>query len=104
MILERDGTVEVWQLDLEASPEDLERAYQLLSEDEQQRAERFRFDDDRRRFVIARAGLRRVVGKYLERQPQDLVFAYSSHGKPHVSQPETDLHFNLSRSHERALV
>jgi 4'-phosphopantetheinyl transferase len=79
-------------------------AYDLLSEDERQRAERFHFPADRRRFVIARASLRQVLGDCLEIAPKRLAFEYSEYGKPKLSSPNTNLRFNASRSRERALI
>jgi len=98
------SVVDVWAFDLLAPDERAENAYDLLSEDERQRAERFHFPADRRRFGMARASLRLVLGEYLEVAPKRLAFEYSEYGKPKLSWPNTDLRFNASRSHERALI
>lgn len=97
-------SVDVWAFDLLASTERVEHAYDLLSENERQRAERFHFPADRRRFVIARATLRKVLGDCLEIAPKQLVFEYSEYGKPKLATPKSDLRFNASRSRERALI
>jgi len=97
-------TVDVWAFDLLAPDERVECAYDLISEDERLRAERFHFPADRRRFVVARASLRQVLGDYLEIHPKRLAFEYSEYGKPKLSSPNTDLRFNLSHSRERALI
>ena len=94
----------VWIVDLQVSDQDLHRAYQVLGEDERQRAERFRFPIDRRRFVIARASLREILGKCLRTVPEHLAFEYSEYGKPSLARPETSVRFNVSRSGERALI
>jgi len=96
--------VDVWTFDLLATDEQVEYACDLLSGDERQRAERFHFPADRRRFVIARAGLRQVLGEQLETNPKLLAFEYSEYGKPELSSPNTNLRFNTSRSRERALI
>jgi 4'-phosphopantetheinyl transferase len=98
------SVVDLWAFDLLAPDEGVENAYDLLSEDERQRAERFHFPVDRRRFVIARASLRQVLGDYLEIAPKRLAFEYSEYGKPKLSSPNTNLRFNASRSRERALI
>jgi 4'-phosphopantetheinyl transferase len=98
------SVVDVWAFDLLAPDERVENAYDLLSEDERQRAGRFHFPADRRRFIIARASLRQVLGDYLEIAPKRLAFEYSEYGKPRLSSPNTDLRFNASRSRERALI
>ena len=98
------SVVDLWAFDLLAPNERVEHAYDLLSGDERQRAERFHFPDDRRRFVMTRANLRQVLGDYLEGDPKGLAFEYSEFGKPNLSSPNTDLCFNVSRSRERSLV
>jgi 4'-phosphopantetheinyl transferase len=99
-----DNAVEVWVVDLKASREKVEYAFQLLSNDERQRAEQFQFPVHRDRFVIARASLRRILASYLQIQPAHLTFRYSEYGKPSLVTPQTDIRFNASRSDERALI
>ncbi|MDB5673907.1 MAG: hypothetical protein JWM65_889 [Sphingomonas bacterium] len=54
----------------------------LLGADERARADRFRFPRDRRRFVVRRARLRQLLGSWVDRAPETLVFSENSHGKP----------------------
>jgi 4'-phosphopantetheinyl transferase len=98
------NAIDIWTFDLLASDEQVESAYDLLSLDERQRAGRFHFPADRRRFVIRRANLRRVLGRYLEIAPSRLTFSYSEYGKPSLSSPDTELRFNMSLSREMALL
>ena len=98
------GAIEVWTFDLLTSDEQVESAFDLLSADERSRADRFHFPADRRRFVIGRARLRQVLGRYLETAPRRLAFEYSEYGKPKLSSPNTSLRFNASRSGERAMI
>jgi 4'-phosphopantetheinyl transferase len=78
----------------------------LLDDDERARAERFVFDHDRRRYVIAHAQLRRVLARELDVDPRDLRFEAGSHGKPEIaaSQNPLGLRFNLSHSRDLALI
>jgi 4'-phosphopantetheinyl transferase len=99
-----ESAIDIWTLNLLASNEQIESAYQLLSSDERQRAERFHFPADRRRFVIRRAGLRQILGQYLDVAPSSLMFCYSENGKPGLASPHPALRFNLSHSRELALV
>lgn len=92
-----ERSVHVWRVSLATCPPD---ARALLSADERERAGRFHFARDRDRFTAARAALRRVLGDYLERAPDALTFAYSSHGKPSID----GLAFNVSHSNELALI
>lgn len=78
----------------------------LLSPEEHVRAQRLRFPQDRRRFVAARAVLRRLLARYLDdADPAGLRFAYGAHGKPALVHPPAgcDLQFNLSHAGALAL-
>ena len=88
----------------------VESLRQLLSVDEQARADRFHFEKDRRHFTVARAGLRKLLGRYLGTSPTELRFTYAKYGKPQVA-PEIkrrlskaeELKFNLAHSGGLAL-
>jgi 4'-phosphopantetheinyl transferase len=74
----------------------------ILSADEIARARRFRFARDRNRFAVGRAQLRTLLAAYTGVAPARLRFAYGLYGKP--SAPETGLTFNMSHSHDRAVL
>ena len=78
---------------------------ETLSADERERAARFVFDVHRRRFVAARASLRRVLALCLDRDPAGLSFEYTDRGRPSLrlaSHPDFD--FNLAHSGDLALL
>lgn len=93
--------VHIWSADLGAMgirPE-------TLSADERERAMRFHFEKDRRRYIAARGALRQILGKYLGMEPREIRFVYSPYGKPALA-PEMngdDLRFNLSHAGGMAL-
>lgn len=74
----------------------------LLSQDELERAKRFRFLTHQQRFIAARATLRRILSLYLACSPQHIRFAYSEHNKPYLCMPDTALQFNISHSDDMA--
>jgi 4'-phosphopantetheinyl transferase len=75
----------------------------LLSADERARVEAFAFAEPRRRWVWARATLRRVLARYLGAgEPAAIAFAYGEHGKPSLA--GGGLSFNLSHTGERLVV
>jgi 4'-phosphopantetheinyl transferase len=98
--------VHVWRFSLDLPLADVERLAKALSEDERARAGRFVFDSDRRCFAVARGTLRDILGRYLGIPSGDLVFAYSSHGKPVLARGAggSDLRFNVSHADGLALV
>ncbi len=95
--------VHVWRVPLEGPAP--ERHRRVLSADERGRADRFVFDRHRHRFTIARGMLRLILGRYLDRPPASLVFAYGPQGKPSLRDPaDTPLRFNISHAGTLALI
>jgi 4'-phosphopantetheinyl transferase len=86
----------VWWIDT-----DIEVGSEFLSPDERDRASRFVFDHDRRRWIAARALLRYTLGEYLGMQPSKIVFNYGENGKPRLA--ASDVQFNLSHSGNAAV-
>lgn len=74
------------------------KQFSVLSPDELERANRFKFSIHRQRFIIARLILRCILSKYLHTPAAEIQFAYI-HKKPHIQLPkDTNLQFNLSHS------
>lgn len=93
----RARDVDLWRVPLDAQPDEwVEQLGGTLSEDEQSRAEGFHFERDCRRFVVGRGLLRVLLGRYVDRAPEDLVFTYGPNGKPYLA--GEDVHFNLAHS------
>ena len=79
----------------------LGRYFDLLSDEERQRNQRYHFAQDRRRDLIARALLRSQLAERLSTEPQSLIFTRGKHGKPALvsSDPSASyLQFNLSHA------
>ncbi len=77
----------------------------ILSNDEKERATRFFFQEDRDKYVIRRAMLRRILSCYLRVDPQEICFRYGHYGKPRLADEfsERPLHFNMSHSGNLAM-
>jgi 4'-phosphopantetheinyl transferase len=73
-----------------------------LSADERDRADGFKFERDRIRFVACRSALREVLAEYLGLSPRDVAFSYGSYGKPYIEGCE--IRFNVSHSGDDALI
>jgi len=99
--------VHVWRFG-HTAPSAIQRdTGRILSPDERQRAESFRFERDRSRFVVCRAVLRTVLGGYSGVPPQDVALEYGPNGKPRLAGGGADgpgLSFNLSHSDSSALL
>jgi 4'-phosphopantetheinyl transferase len=83
-----------------------QRFQRTLSEDELERVARLRLEDHKKRFVASRGWQRSLLAAYLGCRPEEIVFAYAELGKPRLATPRTQdgLEFNLSNSHEMALL
>lgn len=77
----------------------------LLSEDERDRAERFVFDRDRRRFIVARARLRELLASRLDIRSDSVPLTTGVHGKPALAPglANSELRFNVSHCDDLAV-
>jgi 4'-phosphopantetheinyl transferase len=97
--------VDVWRVPLDQPQAVYELLYATLSEDERDRAARFRFAHLRRNFAMARGALRAILAAYLDAPPGSLTFAYGEHGKPWLAvKGGQQIEFNVSHSGRLALV
>jgi 4'-phosphopantetheinyl transferase len=98
--------VHVWKVVLDRPAGEVTELQRLLSADEQARAERFYFERDQRKFIVTRAVLRLLIGRYLDITPAKVQFEYQEHGKPALARTTAlgDFQFNISHSGEMALL
>ena len=98
--------VQVWRIALAADEAALADLALCLDPAEQQRAAAFHFARDCRRFIVAHAAMRYILGRYLDTAPANIRFAHQRGGKPRLAPPFDSfyLHFNLSHAHELALL
>ncbi|MEA2954317.1 MAG: 4-phosphopantetheinyl transferase [Alphaproteobacteria bacterium] len=95
------ATVDAHYMDLDDVGLDVGRFRDVLSAQERERAARFRFERDRRRYILRHGKLRELLSDYLNCAPSRLRFTYNPFGKPSVA--GGDLRFNVSHSHGTAL-
>jgi len=95
--------VHLWQRSLQGQTVDVAQCYEVLSPEEQKRAQRYLVERPRKDFILTRATLRSLLGRYLGRSPAAISFRYSDFGKPMLDGPE-DLRFNISHSDGMALL
>lgn len=100
-----DDEIQVWSAALHATADRIEALSCTLTADERTRAERFRFDRDRTRSIVARGLLREIIGRYLDREPAALSFQYNTFGKPSLPDESGSdwIHFNVSHADGVAL-
>jgi 4'-phosphopantetheinyl transferase len=100
------GEIHLWAFELDADATLLAQCRDTLSPQEKARADRFVFAVDVERYTLAHAVTRHVLAHYANLAPSVLDFSAGAAGKPSVSGPACAAHlsFNLSHSHERALL
>jgi 4'-phosphopantetheinyl transferase len=95
----------VWRVAADRTEDDVGRLAAMLDADEIERAHRFHFDTDRRRFISRRGMLRKVLAGYLDLPAATLRYRLAPHGKPElVDDLPIDLRFSLSHSSGLALI
>lgn len=99
----KTGVVDIWKVDLVAPPRPLEFYESLISLEEKVRADRFYFEKDRSQFIVGRANLRLLLGRYLQVDAQAITFDSNDFGKPTVANP-LNLNFNISHSGGLAIM
>jgi 4'-phosphopantetheinyl transferase len=98
------GEVHVWRANLDQPQRLFARLTQLLSAEERARADRFHFEVDRKRCILARGILRLLLGDCLGTPAERLQFRYSEFGKPSLASESAPVEFNVSHSGDLVLV
>lgn len=99
----QEGEVHIWKLQPELAG-DLARYSRILSREEQERADRFRFPHLARNFIVDHGRLRLILASYAQTAPQELAFALNEYGKPELAHPAGPLRFNLSHTEGLSLL
>lgn len=98
--LEGQG-VHLWVINSDCCRDRLTESEYWLSEDEQNRAQRFRFGRDRELFVTGRHLTRVLLAHYTDSTPEKVTIEPNAFGKPLT---DSRLHFNISHSHDQLLL
>ncbi len=99
------ATIDLWLIELNPPKFEFpDTRSDILSSDELERAARFRFDRHRRQYIAGRRALRRILSKYTGQLPEKVEFEYGEYGKPYLKNNDLNIEFNLSNSHDTALV
>lgn len=96
---------QLWRASLLVADTVIHDGWSVLSQDERERAQRFHFSRDRRRFVVGRAILRTLLSAHTGVPAAGLRFTYGPFGKPALSadQNHRGICFNASGSDDIAL-
>jgi 4'-phosphopantetheinyl transferase len=95
------GTVDLYYADMDDPALNASAFMPLLSPDDVTRAERFRFDLHRRRFIVGRGALRSLLADLTGCAPAELTLIAGPEGKPSLAAGPS---FNLSHSEQHLLI
>lgn len=102
--VERNDTIEIVVAGLALEPAAVRASASLLSAAERERARRFAFGRDARRFIVGRGRLRQLLGARLGVRPESVELVYGARGKPALANSgRNSLRFNLSHRDDLAV-
>lgn len=97
------GDVQIWYFGLDADAQRQAQLTRLLDKQERHRAERFRFEKHRRRFIVRRGFLRLILAHYTGLAPDAICFTRDATGKPSIDSPASMHGLKFSASSSQAL-
>lgn len=97
-----NNQVDLWRVNISANQSNIAHLLSLLQPDEIARANRYMQEKDRTRFIISRAILRQILGKYINQVAADLKFVIGVDKKPYIV--GADIKYNVSHSANWVLI
>jgi len=101
-----DNEVHIWLNYLNVHEARIKHLYPLLSDEEKERSERFKFYKHRKAFIASHGFLHSVLSYYINTPANEIKFSHGEQGKPSVLEelnPEK-IQFNLSHSNNMAIL
>jgi 4'-phosphopantetheinyl transferase len=92
------GTVHLWYMSVTDTRILLDNHLSILDEEEKYRANRFHFEPDRTRFILAHGSLRSLLARYTGSDPALIRFKQNRYGKPFLQHPHSPVQFNVTHS------
>ena len=96
--------IQVHYVDLDACIDCVHLWKPVLAPDERLKADRFRLDIHRNRYIVGRGVLRQILADRVGANPVDLSFECGPHGKPRLDSRWPDVCFNLAHSESQAVI
>ncbi|MBA4186659.1 MAG: hypothetical protein C0467_01435 [Planctomycetaceae bacterium] len=94
--------VRVWVIPLDNPPANEVELRECLTDEEQERADRYKIAKPRHQFVTGRGLVRQILGNCLGIGPRDVPITYTGAGKPILA--SGGLHFNVTHTDAIALI
>lgn len=77
---------------------------ELLTDDEREKRDRYRFEKDRHTCLVTRALVRTTLSRYADVAPDAWRFVTNEHGRPEISEPASARWLRFNLSHTNGLV
>lgn len=98
------GEMHVWRAHLDGSADVFSLFADTLSSAELARAAKFKFREDKQRYIRARGILREILGQYISREAGDVCLELGENGKPRLKMLGTNPDLRFSLSHSRGIA
>jgi len=100
----KENCIDIWLCQAEKMEKKVDYFFSILSLQEKKRAERFKFDIHRKRFIISHGFKRSILSEYLKVNPLDIEFIKGDKGKPYLLNSVKSLQFNLSHTEDITIL
>ncbi len=97
------GHIVVWMARLSQAQDSIASLEPCLDALDRERGARFRFPEDRARFVLGRALVRKCLGAYLQQAPETIELSYTERDRPVLAHDE-GIQFSLTHTHDLVAV
>lgn len=94
-------SIDLWSVKLNKTDEDSSSLLNMLDDKEQQRYHRLH-KNHRQLYLLSHAACRQILARYTGCAASEIKYTLNPHGKPGL--PNSQLSFNLSHSHELAII
>jgi len=98
------GETHTWFAFFDSLAPRLDSFLATLSDEERERARRFRFPKDRDAYVLAQGFLREILSQYVGIAACELRFELGAHGKPFLVEAQSKAHLRFNLSHAQGAV
>jgi len=101
-----DNDIHIWLNYLNVHEARIKHLYPLLSSEEKERSERFKFYKHRKAFIASHGFMHTVLASYIDTNANEIEFSQTEFGKPSLIdiQNKNNIQFNLSHSGNMAIL
>ena len=97
--------VHIWTVSLNPSDDIISEFSNILSADEKEKADRFKFPELKKQYTVFHAVLRKLLSHYLGSSEKEITYTHGAYGKPEVTENINlqNIRFNMSKSSEAGI-